>query len=698
MNSHRVINTLTLLSLLSAILLLAACTSESPPANPETLRQDPPAHSDQTVQTSTSEQSEETASSVRPAHPVKPDHGMLAAPVFNENLKQLDARDIRLKPDIRTMMLRGGRYFHPCFINDTTVAVASLRGVDFFDLSSKNPFPGKLTLQPKSDHAMAPVRQVDTPGHAWSVVPVASRVWIADGYDGVRAVDPTNGTIVAHFPELENARSFHTLADGGIVVCRHSGGADVVYSGDGRTLDRRIPLDVDVRVFSAASAGNTIYLGTLGGGYIAFSPNNTGGYTRDWTYPECDRILWCHSDGDIHYLVDRDVGLRVLRSKNGALPEQIGLLQRQGQWRHGCMKNDHTILAAHAGGFLEIDVQNPAAPVVLHELPSPLESRGIAYRNGRAVITDSEYGLRKIEWTGNPPAPEVTGEYVHNGLVSDVAVTDTEAFVAHTRKGLDRFRITGNNLAHVEMWRRGEYVNAVDVRAASPGADAALVAVADYKGAILLAAVPGKPLKPLSRLETPGRAVNVCLHGNLLLISDWFQGLHILDISDPSQPVSLSRVQTSGWAIDAAVRGSHAYVCVVNQGLLTVDISDPRKPVVTATDTSVQAPEGIAVTDACLYLADFNFGLLMYDLTDPAKPNPVSCYKLRVGKGVQVHENTLILCNYMYGYKWFDITDPFTPVLIGEMDSPGKGYEAAFLPGRNAMLAADWHALLEVTW
>ncbi|HPQ41118.1 MAG TPA: hypothetical protein PLV45_12165, partial [bacterium] len=599
---------------------------------------------------------------------------------------------------IRNVMLRGGRYFIPCFIDDTTVAVASLRGVDFFELSSQNPFPRQLMLQPANGSTLMPVRQVDTPGHAWSVAPVGSLVWVADGYDGVRAVDPTAVAIVAHFPDLANARSFHTLIDGGIVVCRHSGGADVMYTDDGRSLTRRIPLDVNVRVFSAASAGKRVFLGTLGGGYIAYTRNDTGGYTRDWTFSDCDRILWCHTDGTFHYLMDRDAGLRVLKSMNGTLPVQVGLCERPGEWRHGCMKDDHTILAAHADGLLEIDVHDPSAPVIEHELPSPLESRGIAFRNGQSVITDSEYGLRWIEWTGTPPTPETKAAYVHNGLAADVAVTGTEAIVAHTRNGLERYRITGESPALVEIWPHCDYATAVDIQPASYSPDASMVAVSDYKGAILLEAVPRKPFKTLSRIETPGRAVNVCLHDHLLLISDWFQGLQIMDISDPSQPVFLSRVETSGWVIDAAVRGSHAYVCAVNQGLLTVDISDPRQPVVTAVNAAVQAPEGIAVTDACLYLADFNFGLLMYDLADPAKPDPVSCYKLRVGKGVQIRDTTLILCNYIYGYKWFDITDPFTPVLIGEMDSPGKGYEAAFLPDRNAMLAADWHALLEVTW
>ncbi|MBN1295307.1 hypothetical protein JXA80_00915 [bacterium] len=688
MQKRRLFTLYTAWALFTAAMLPVGCSRETPQAQRESLQQNIPVSPSQRPPSALPASPLQPAPAIQFNKPGLSFHGKLAAPVFDESLRQLDGRDNRLNPSSRTILLRGGRYFDPCFINDTTIAVANLRGVDFFTLSYRSP----------GDHVLERLRQVDTPGHAWSVLPVGSRVWVAEDYGGVRVVNVADGVIEAHVPDLDNARSFHHLPDGGIVVCRHSGGADVVVTGDGCTIIRRIPLDTDGRVFSATSEGDRLYLGTLGGGYIAYARNATGGYSRDWTYTACDRILWCHVDGDIHYLMDRDVGLRILKSADGSRPVSIGLCERAGEWRHGCMKDNRTVLAAHAGGLLEIDVSDPSAPVIIHELPSPLESRGIAFRNGNAVITDSEYGLRWIRWTGTPPHPTTMAEHVDNGLVADVVVTATEAFVAHTRQGLERYRMTADTLTHVETWTGGDYVSAVDVHPEPLPSGAVLVAVADYRGAVLLEAISGESLKELSRITTPGRAVNVCLHDNLLLISDWFQGLRIMDVSDPSKPVFLASVATSGWVIDAIVRKSHAYVCAVNQGLLTVDITDPRHPLVTGTDTTVQAPEGIAATETCLYLADFNFGLMMYDLADPAVPTPVSCYKLRVCKGVQVRDTTLMLCHYMYGVKWFDIADPFQPVLIGERDTPGKSYEVAFIPSASAALVADWHTLIGVSW
>ncbi|MCD4654557.1 hypothetical protein K8T06_11570 [bacterium] len=606
----------------------------------------------------------------------KANYGMLAAPVYDDTLVELNTRDIRLKPEISDTRLRGGRYFHPCFINDTTFAVACLRGVDIYTV-------------PDDINSIEPAIRIDTPGHAWSVTPVAKNLWVADGYAGVQVINPQSGEIVAQFPELTNTRAFHTMADGRIVVCRHSSGVNILTSKSGLVIDNQMKLDVESRVFCATSSDTTIYLGTLGGGYIAYKPDDTGQYSPLWTYNDCTRILWCHTDGQYHYLLDRDVGLRVLKSSSDRAPQQVALLQLDGQWRHGCMKNETTLLVAHETGLLEIDNAIPEKPAISQFFKSPLDSRGVAFHDGHVVITDSEYGLRLLK--SDNAKSTLAAQHIHDGLVADVAIQPELLLLSHTHRGTHRFKWSAATLDSNDTWTTGNYQTAVDV-------NGSIMAIADYAGIILLESVSGKPLKKLSGVTTPGRTVNVTFHGDLLLVSDWFDGLRILDVSNPVKPQWLSQIDTTGWAIDAAAHGNYAYVCCVNQGLMTIDISDPRHPIVTHIDSTGQAPEGIALGNGCLYMADFNFGLLVFDLTDPAKPFARACWKTSVCKSVQIRDDILLLCNYIYGLKWFDISEPFQPVLIGELDTWSKSYEAVFVPGEQAVYVADWHDLLKVTW
>ena len=212
----------------------------------------------------------------------KKQHGMLLKPVFDETLVELDDTQLKLNPKIVETTQRGGRYFHPVFVDQNTFAVACLRGVDLFSLQDlgKTAKRTKTNLQGKPVEKAAtnlnrikPIKRIETTGHAWSVIPVADTLWVADGYAGVVVLDPATGDQLSTFQELSNARSFHGMEPGEIVVCRHSSGATVVESEDGCVLDSHFDLDVQSRVFSATSQSDDIYLGTLGGGYIKYSLN-----------------------------------------------------------------------------------------------------------------------------------------------------------------------------------------------------------------------------------------------------------------------------------------------------------------------------------------------------------------------------------------------------------------------------------------
>lgn len=618
--------------------------------------------------------------------PSKQEHGVLAAPVFNTSLVELQRGDTQLTPLIVDTQQRGGRYFHPAFLTNSSVAIACLRGVDLFRVIDQN-------SNDTESKTMSPVKRIDTPGHAWSVMPVKDHLWVADGVAGVQVVDPETGKIVAKFPHLTNARSFHQLHDGRILVCRHREGANLITSRNGTTIDLIETLPVSSRIFSATSRGKDIYLGTLGGGYIACRTDSAGTWQTVWTYTDCQRILWCHTDGQYHYLLDRDVGLRILKIiTNDDSPEQIGLLKRPGQWRHGCFRDESTVLAAHQEGLLTIDISDPKSPELLSISPSPLESRGVACQSTVAVITDSEFGLRIMDVTTDTPVE--MGRYGHNGLAADIAWTHHALALAQTGQGTRVFDDPAQQLTSGRRWQKGEYQTAV----ASGGANGNLLAIADYKGVIILENQSRKPLQQLSRIETPGRAVNVVFHGDLLLVADWFEGLQIYGVGNPAAPQHLATIPTTGWAIDAAAHGEVAYICCVNQGFVTADISNPKSPVVSHVDTSARAPEGIALGTGCLYLADFNAGLMVYDLTDPLKPEPFSCWRHTVCKGVQVKDDILILCHYIYGVKWFDISEPLKPALIGELDTWGKAYEAVFAPEPRTAYIADWHDVMKVTW
>ncbi len=603
-------------------------------------------------------------------------HGLLAPPDMASRLPQTSDRDIRYSVEITDRKYPSGRYFDHAFPSTYTLAAACVRGVDFFDVSN----PGHI------NHLTA----VDTPGHAWSILEINGDLWVADGYNGVTIIDGKTRKIKAQWTELDNARSFCRINDDLVVVCRHSHGATLVRTGFQKGPDIVAHIDAGCRVFSACSQGNMLCLGTLGGGYIAVDISRITAPAVRWNFTGPGRILWCEFRNGYHILADRDFGLWILRDKGAELPVKHGELPLDGRVRRAVFFDDSTLILARREGLTRVDLTQPDAPVVVSHTDAGNEGRGVSLLGNRIFFSDGDMGVR--EFSVKPGAGfKETAAFIHEQLLTDVVVRGDYVLATHTRAGLEISRIEDDGLTPVQRVHGFSYATGLDVRDN-------LAAVADNRGVVFLDIT--RPVRPvlLSRLETPGRASGVALVAGYALVADWFHGIHVVDITDPSSPKIIATVDTGGWAIDLVVEGTYCYAACVNHGLVTLDISDPMNPKQTHLDSTGAAPEGLAVGKGVLYQADFNAGLIVFSLADPGQPAPVTYYDLKVCKGVQVRGDTLLLANYIYGIKLFDVSRPDHPVLIGELDTPGKAYETAFIGDDNAAVAADWHGLLQVAW
>ena len=607
-------------------------------------------------------------------------HGLLIAPELSSSLKEITDRRIENIPVITNNALKGGRYSFPLVLEKNKFAVASLRGVDFFEYDGSE----QLTLFPGL--------QIDTLGDAWSIEKVGSSIWVADGYAGVSVWDMDTGEILEKWTDLEHARSFHTLQDGRVVVCRHRQGVDILSVNiNGTEINRRIHIDAGERVFFATSHDNRLFIGTKGAGYQGYDIHQ-GSADYRWTYTGCEKMVWCAFREGIHYILDQDKGLLILEDQGDKVPRFLSNLNLPGETRHACFVSGGQIALANQKGIYMVNIELPNKPWVIQQIPARLDVRGVGLlRDNYLIVTESEYGIRLLELSSDQ-SQEIAA-FEQNGLVTDVIPLDSTHFlVTNTGQGVSLVEAEiDHELNIVSQWRDTDYPVAADVHGS-------IVAIADYEGVLFLEISNDRILRKISKVNTPGRAVSVCLKGDHAYVSDWFEGVQIVDIHDISKPVIQSNISTNGWAINVAVTSDYAYVCSVTEGLLTVDISDLSNPRTIEIDRSAQAPEAVALTDRALYIADFNFGLIVFDLEDPAKPQPLGHYRLGICKNLKIHNNLLIVSNYIYGVKWFDISQPLKPVLTGELDTPGKSYSVTFLPNNNQVLVADWHQLLRVEW
>ena len=100
------------------------------------------------------------------------------------------------------------------------------------------------------------------------------------------------------------------------------------------------------------------------------------------------------------------------------------------------------------------------------------------------------------------------------------------------------------------------------------------------------------------------------------------QGLQVIDVSNPANPVWVGGYLTVGYALDIAVSGGYAYVADEWAGLQVIDVSDPASPVWVGGYETSGDPRGVAVSGSYAYLAREWDGLEIVSIGIPTAEAP----------------------------------------------------------------------------
>lgn len=175
------------------------------------------------------------------------------------------------------------------------------------------------------------------------------------------------------------------------------------------------------------------------------------------------------------------------------------------------------------------------------------------------------------------------------------------------------------------------------------------------------------------------------IHGNYVYVAGWWDGVTILNITDPSSPSFVKKVHNwkNGaipgeefcYASDISVQGNYLYIIDYKpfenedtKGLYIYDISDPENPVFISRYVQMSGHAWrIKVKHNYAYLADGEGGLEVIDITDPATPFIAAylplmdvAYNLDVSNGY-----VYAACYILGGVQAIDISNPEDPSVAG---------------------------------
>lgn len=128
--------------------------------------------------------------------------------------------------------------------------------------------------------------------------------------------------------------------------------------------------------------------------------------------------------------------------------------------------------------------------------------------------------------------------------------------------------------------------------------------------------------------DTPGIAKGVAVQGSYAYVADYFQGLRIINVSDPSNPSEIGAIDPQGTdrAFDVVINGTYAYVAYGNSGLWVFDVSNPTFPTLAGYIESDGFSTGVAISGSYAYVAYGSIGLQIINISDPANPTEAGYY------------------------------------------------------------------------
>ena len=113
-----------------------------------------------------------------------------------------------------------------------------------------------------------------------------------------------------------------------------------------------------------------------------------------------------------------------------------------------------------------------------------------------------------------------------------------------------------------------------------------------------------------------GEVNAIFAEGQYVYLTEWFHGLHIVNVTTPSNPVLTGEMYDGAQGWDVFVYGDYAYM-VTPQSLIVIGIEDRSAPMLLAqTDNLYGNGAGVCAQGDYVYVADMSSGVRIFRFTD----------------------------------------------------------------------------------
>ena len=185
--------------------------------------------------------------------------------------------------------------------------------------------------------------------------------------------------------------------------------------------------------------------------------------------------------------------------------------------------------------------------------------------------------------------------------------------------------------------------------------------------------------------ESSMRADRSPTTGIYAYVADQCEGLCIIDVSDPINPIEVGFCNTTGYPRDVYVSENYAYV-VDETGLRIIYISDPTNPTEVGFYDTPGDATGVYFSGIYAYVADGDSGLRIIDVSDPTNPFEVGYFDGFTCLDVYISGNYAYAGAGDWRLLIIDVSDPANPFEVGSFDTFPFFIEDCVVSGSYAYL------------
>lgn len=402
------------------------------------------------------------------------------------------------------------------------------------------------------------------------------------------------------------------------------------------------------------------------------------------------------SDGGYAYVTAGEFGLRILDISDPAAPAEIGFYETPAPaWEIETVGN--TAYVAADDGLHILNLSNPTVPAQVGFHPTADAARDVAVVGKLAYVAEgytedagtAERGGLHIVDLSDPANPRQVGFYPMNPL--DAGELE-RANAPRGALGVDLLAGSPEGPLYACLLYRtpergglrvvdvsdpanpqqvGDYAEVVySVSDVLVEDQFAFVAAGADQGLLVLNL--SDPTQPVLEVNAvPGAARGLALADGTLYVADHFGGLRTARAEYPVSTVEAGFYDALGDARQIVLAGDSVYVADGSRDLWRVDVSDPARLVAFGPFALKGDIQAMAVAGNVVYVAAEAAGLQAVDFSDPTRPVKIGGYATDgLAEGVAVAGEYVYVVDGRLNV--LDVADPVSPAAVGVYEGGGS--------------------------